>query len=556
MQREAKRDREEFVARVQGALREPIREFLRSQPPADALSVSWVGFCAMDLCRAVGMTFMQVWAELLELAAVEVGLICPECGERRRISWRVKEPLRVDLLFGRLSIGKPYLSCVTENCSGRPLSVTHLLSGLRSGASGLVLKLQAARQGAEQSYGKAARSLEEHPLGGRLERGKLRRLAIEVEDQAVEYQEQRRRRSSAAVSGEPDDSAVGVLVLEGDGGKVRAATYRIPEPGEKGYAEKTPVRNLPRRRREIEGREVITLDVREPQDKTATALDALVPVTSPDRERQRLMFSLARRKGLGPETEIYGLGDMGSGLAEAFDEAFADYTGFWQADLRHTRNYMDAVVPVLEGLDTEGWRKAMWAAIMDRNETARDALLQQAQRHRTATLPAGLKCPIHALTTYLRNNWEHMHFRELKGRGLPVVSARAESQVRDRTKARFSVAGAWSLESIEPKAILRSIIAEGSFPGFAEWLYNKEQQSFVLGLKERVDKAVEERRLDAKAAALLADADTTLGDLLEFRNPTERRSEGASLIRMPGVAVNDNRPDQVLNDTLHEALTA
>lgn len=435
--------------------------------------------------------------------------------------------------------------------------MTHLLSGLRSGASGPVLKLQAARQGAEQSYGKAARSLEEHPLGGRLERGKLRRLAIVVEDQAVEFQEQRRRRSSAAASGEPADGAVPVLVLEGDGGKVRAATYRLLEPGEKGYAEKTPVRNLLRRSREFEGREVITLDVREPQDKTATALDVLVPATSPDRERQRLMFSLARRKGLGPETEIYGLGDMGSGLAEAFDEAFAEYTGFWQADLKHTRNYVDAVVPVLEGLDTEVWRKAMRAAIMDRNETDRDALLRQAQRHRITTLPDGLKCPVHALTTYLGNNWEHMHFSELKDRGLPVVSARAESQVRDRTKARFSVAGAWSLESIEPKAILRSIIAEGSFPEFAKWLYSKEQQSFVLGLKERVEKAVEERRLDAKAAALLADTNTTLGDLLECRKPAKRTSEGAtSLIRMPDVGINDNRPDQVLNDTLHEAMAA
>lgn len=521
------RDREEFVVRVQDALRELIREFLKSLPLADVLSVNWAGVYAINLCKTVCMTFMQVWAELLQQAAVEVGLICPVCEKRRKISWRAKEPLWLDLLFGRLSMRKPYLRCDTENCTGRALSVTHLLSGLRSGSSGPFLKLQAARQGAEQSYGKAARSLEEQPLGGRLQRGKLRRLALEVEDQAVEYQEQRRR-SSALVSDEPADSAAPLLVLEGDGGKVRTGTYRIPEPGEKGHAEKTPVRKLPRRCREIEGRELITLDVREPQEETATALDALVPITAPEGERQRLMFALAGRKGLGPNTEIIGLGDMGSGLARAFEEAFADYTGFWQADLKHTRDYVDAVVPVLEGLDAERWRKAMWAAIMDRNETDRETLLEQAQRHRIEVLPAGLKCPAHALTTYLRNNWEHMHFKQLKDRNLPVVSARAESQVRDRTKARFSVPGTWSLDSIEPKAILRSIIAEGSFVKFAEWLYNKEQQSFALGLKERVEKAVEERRLDAKAAALLADTDTTLGDLLEFRNPTERTSEGVS----------------------------
>lgn len=560
MQGEEKRqplkDREEFLAQTQGALRELIGEFLKSQPLADALSLNWAVFSAMELCKAVSMTFMQIWAELLGLAAVEVGRICPVCGEMRKISWRVKTPLWVDLLFGRLSIGKPYLRCATENCSGRPLSVTPLLSGLRSGSSGVLLKLRAAREGAEQSYGKAARSLKEHPFGDLLERAKVRRLAIEVEDQAVEYQEQRRHRSSAAVSGDPDGGAVPVLIQEADGGMVRVGTYRTPEPGEKGYAEKTPVRKLLRQRRETEWRELITLDVREPQEKTAKALDVVMPVTSPDKERQRLMFSLACRMGLGPETEIYGLGDMGSGLAEAFEEAFADYTGFWQADLKHTRDYVDAVVPALEELDPERWRNAMWSAIMDRNETDRDTLLKEAQRHRIATLPAGLKCPVHALTTYLHNNWEHMHFRKLQDRGLPVVSARAESQVRDRTKARFSVAGAWSLESIEPKAILRSIIAEGSFVEFAEWLYNKEQQSFVPGLKERAEKAVEERRLDAKAAALLADTDTTLGDLLDFRKPTERTSEGASDQDAWRAAVNDNRPDQLLHDTLHEAFAA
>ncbi|MCP3997179.1 MAG: hypothetical protein GY722_19290 [bacterium] len=309
-----------------------------------------------------------------------------------------------------------------------------------------------------------------------------------------------------------------MLVLEGDGGNVRVGTYKTPEPGEKGYQQQTPVRKLPRRRRETDYREIITLDVRQPEEKTATALDVVMPVIAEPGERQRLMRALAWRKGLGPETEIYGLGDMGSGLAQAFGQAFPDHLGFWQADEKHTRDYIRAVVPVLTGLNGELWKQKMWAAVMERDETQRDALLEQAQSHRVAILPGGLtKCPVHALTTYLRNNWDHMHFKEMKARGLPVVSARAESQVRDRTKARFSVAGAWSLENVEPKAVLRSIIAEGSFADFSEWLYERKQASFAEGLKERVEKAVAERRLDAKAAALLADSDTTLADLLEFR---------------------------------------
>ncbi len=513
------RDPEEFLDEVEVTLEKLIDEFLRAQLVRDALSLSWVAFRAMELCRAVCVAFVRAWARRLEQAAVEVGLICPECGQKRKIRWRETQPLWVDLFCGRLCIGKPYLRCGAKDCSGHPLSVTRLLSGLRSGDSGLVLKLQAGRQGAEETYGKSARSLEEHPLGVQLERGKLRRLAIEVEDQAVEYREQQRREHS-----KPDplpDVGVPLLVLEGDGGSVRVGTYQTPGVGEKGEQERTPVRKLPRRRRPAENREVITLDVRQPEEKSASALDVLMPVIAPRGERQRLMRVLARRKGLGADTEIYGLGDMGSALAPAFEQAFAGHPGFWQADEKHTRDYLRAVVPVLQGLNGEQWHEALWAAIQQRDEAQRDALLEQAQRHRIASLPDGLKkCPVHALASYLHNNWDHMRFEEMKERGLPVVSARAESQVRDRTKSRFSVAGAWDLENVEPKAILRSIIAEGSFARFTEWLYQKEQASFVQGLKERVEKAVEERRLDAKAAALLIGIETTLEDLLEFRNST------------------------------------
>ena len=76
---------------------------------------------------------------------------------------------------------------------------------------------------------------------------------------------------------------------------------------------------------------------------------------------------------------------------------------------------------MLEGLNGERWHDALWAAIQQRDEAQRDALLEQAKRHRITSLPAGLKkCPVHALTSYLHNNWDHMRFAEMKERGLPV----------------------------------------------------------------------------------------------------------------------------------------
>lgn len=85
------------------------------------------------------------------------------------------------------------------------------------------------------------------------------------------------------------------------------------------------------------------------------------------------------------------------------------------------------------------------------------------------------KCPVAALATYLSNNWKHMRHAKTKAAGLPIVSARAEAQVRDRTKDRFSVPGAWRLENLEPKATLRAIIAEGNWHSFRTALLRAHQ---------------------------------------------------------------------------------
>jgi hypothetical protein len=213
-------------------------------------------------------------------------------------------------------------------------------------------------------------------------------------------------------------------------------------------------------------------------------------------------------------------------LASAFEEAFFAYDAFWAADRKHTWDYVYDAASILEGLDTSQWAEHMRQAVLDRDERRRDALLEQAKSHRVASLPENYeRCPLHALRTYLHNNWKHMRFREMEQRDLPTVSARAEAQVRDRTKDRFSVAGAWNVENIEGKATLRSIIDEGSYNRFVQWYCSQQEQAFFRDLKLRLDRAVEENRVTAAAAALLLDLSLTVGDILhrpEFKQKPQQ----------------------------------
>jgi hypothetical protein len=488
---------------------------LEGQTPSQCASLHVIDELALELTRAVYQAVFETWAGLVDEVAVQSCRPCPECGKPRKCRWRKQQPMKVELLVGTVLIGKPYLSCGTPGCRSPGLSVARLLTGLSSGDTSTVLRLEAARQAAQGSYSKAQRALGDYTFGRELDRTKLRRLALEVEEAAMEFTEWRRQQACEQVEQEGRREGVDLLILEGDGGKVRVGALHPLEPGQPGYGETTPVRRLPKRRRETTFREVITLDVRQLGEVEASALDVMVPVLSPEGERSRRMLALAARKGLGDNTEVYGLGDMGSGLASAFEEAFFAYKAFWAADRKHTWDYIYEAASVLEGLDAAQWGENMRQAVLDRDEKQRDALLEQAEAHRVARLPETYeRCPLHALQSYLHNNWDHMRFREMEQRNLPTVSARAEAQVRDRTKDRFSVAGAWNVENIEGKATLRSIISEGSYGRFVQWYCSRQEQAFSRKLKLRLDTAVAEKRVTAAAVALLLDPSMSVGDIL------------------------------------------
>ena len=136
------------------------------------------------------------------------------------------------------------------------------------------------------------------------------------------------------LSGEARTSGVPTLMVEADGGMIRTGQLVDLDPEDPGYGEETK-RGKPRRKRPTQYRELITMDVRKPGQLEPTTLDVLAPVGAPQGERSRRLLALAGRGGLGDNTRVKGLGDLGSGLPAAFDEAFVGYQADFSADWKH-----------------------------------------------------------------------------------------------------------------------------------------------------------------------------------------------------------------------------
>ena len=89
----------------------------------------------------------------------------------------------------------------------------------------------------------------------------------------------------------------------------------------------------------------------------------------------------------------------------------------------------------------------------------------------------------------------------------------AEAQVRERTKKRFSVPGAWRQENLEGKATLRAIIDEGSWERFRQWCRDRTMSLFQQKLVERLEQAMGEGRISAEQVAKVLGQDQTHSEI-------------------------------------------
>lgn len=488
---------EQLSAKLGQIVNEEVQAYLRHANLAELASADWMEELARNLGGALCEATYAAWTSVLETVARNLGLCCPGCGRPRKCKRRATDPMEVRFLGIEVSVPKLYLEC--GHCEAPGLSVTKVLTGLDSGAASMELKLMVAYSAAEHSYGKASRDHRAHH-GQDVERTAVRRMALEVEGLAMQFAQQQRAEAEQRVASEAKAIGVAQLMMQGDGGSVRTGELVPCEAGDEGHGKKTPKTDTPRRKRPTQKREVITLDIREPGQLAPKGLDVVVPCEAPSGQRSERMLALAARCGLGDNTQVLGLGDLGSRLPESFDDAFVGFESIYSADWKHTRDYADKTAAVLNPPDarshTEHWDEQMRNAIWHRDRVRCDDLLREAEERKDKTLIEDMeRCPVHALRSYISNNWNRMNAAKFKAMGVDYVSARAEAQVRERTKKRFSVPGAWRQENLEGKATLRAIIDEGSWDRFKSWCCDRARDLFASQLIERITRATGEGRL-------------------------------------------------------------
>ena len=222
----------DLITALEPCVKEKLFSHLAHRPLVEVASLDYIQQVLGALASVLTRALADAWAEVLARLSQRIAGTCPHCGHARSCRSRSHEPLRLKVLGHDIELPKLYLAC--EHCGAPPCSITRLLTGLSSGDASMELKLAAAYGAAEKSYRGARMDLEVHH-GQSVERAKLRRMALEVEKEAMRFAEKTRQQALARLETERRTRGPERLVVEGDGGTVRTGTLVPCAEGDAGF---------------------------------------------------------------------------------------------------------------------------------------------------------------------------------------------------------------------------------------------------------------------------------------------------------------------------------
>lgn len=405
-------------------------------------------------------TTVACWRDLAEQRAAR----CPDCDHACERSFTVTSVL-VDGVT--VSVPTTYFYCRTCKRGGTPVAQW---LGLHRGLVTAGVERHVVSLSTRSSFHETVAQMHEQH-SQTIDVGKVQRMTYDVARDADTFLQLRHDKAVDNLDRKPSRKGVEGLIVTTDGGGAPVGTLHRP-PLEQAKR-LTPIRKLPVGRREQTHREMRVILVHPPQEHGEQRwVDVHLSVPEHPEVSGERMRGLAALAGLGLQTHVHGVFDMGTWIRPQFVQCFSGYSFTICADQMHVLEYLGDAAKALWPLSDQEAERKKWFGVQrghlraGRWCTIRDALGDGEQE---AVVDA---------RRYLENHHQDMNYGQLHARGWPVGSGEAEGAVRHEIRSRLDNAGVWREEHLPRMGVLLSVWESGLWEDFWRWREECDVKAF------------------------------------------------------------------------------
>lgn len=391
----------------------------------------WTRQLTREMAQAMVAQFVQVRSQ----QAKEMSMKCSACGKsmqrHRRSSWHRQT------LWGETRVEDDgYLYCRDCKTSARPL---HGYLGTDRETWSLLVQEAAVDLATDESCEKAVKKLARHHPGVEMNRATALRMLHRHGAMAREFVSDKLRHALGKAASESQRRGGAVeLEVEYDGGMIPVATLH-PIPAEEGQpVETTPVRGLPKRRKECRWEEVKVGLAQAPGE--VNRLYSVRPTHQLDQAFEDLL-ALACLKDWTEETQVRGIADGAKYIRTRMEDTFHACPFRFILDRPHAKEHLSNVSKLLAGallieVSAQQWYASAIKQIENGDvELLVDELKQAFERSQDDA--------IRREADYFERNKDAVAYADYRDNKWSTASSEVESAHRHVVQVRLKIPGAW-----------------------------------------------------------------------------------------------------------------
>jgi len=408
-----------------------------------------------ELCREIGLLMIDSFVKVRHAQVKADKPRCPDCGEPMELlansTWKHGTPL------GLVHVPDIYAYCRPCGRACRPL---HALLGTDREPWSLAVEKLALNLCTDESCERASHKLEQHHPGVQIGRTSMLRILHNNGALARDFVQRKLGQALEQAAQEGCDrlqlDALPELEVEHDGGMIPVAVLEPLPTAPDAEPERTPVRGLPKRRRNMFWQEVKVGLVQVP-GQVQGRLYSVRPNTELD-EAFNDLFALARLKGCRDSTQVRGLSDGAQHIRTRMQETFHSCDFLFILDRPHAREHLteagEALAPHT-GIGAQQWAEAALKKLECGN--APSVVLELRNAYETTGAE-----PLRLNANYFERNQDAVAYAEYRAKGWSTASSEVESAHRHVVQVRIKIPGAWWHPDNVPGVLaLRMIKANG-----------------------------------------------------------------------------------------------